>query len=665
MNRLRDETSPYLRQHADNPVDWLPFSAEAFARARELDRPLLVSIGYSACHWCHVMAHESFEDEEIAGQINDGFVAVKVDREERPDVDAIYMDAVQALTGQGGWPLNVFCTPDGRPFFGGTYFPKRASHGMASFPDVLSAISDAWVNRRAEIDAQAEELTDAVGRRLAGALPSDRAPQALALVDHATERIAALYDSEHPGFGQAPKFPQAPMIELLLHADHLGRPGTLEMATSALQAMASGGIYDHLGGGFARYSVDSAWQVPHFEKMLYDQAALARAYLHAFQVTGDSRFFQVLAETIGYVLRELRSPEGGLYSSQDADSEGEEGRFYVWTKDGLVSVLGDEGADSAASWYGVTERGNFEDGRTVLHRPVIGDLVRLPEIEAARAALFAARAERVPPATDDKVLCEWNAMTAAMLAEAAAATGREEWGEAAVDITDFLLSRLRRPDGRWLRSYAKGRAANLAVAADYAWLVDAFTRLGELTGKRRFTDAALDTAAGLIDLFSAPDGGWFTSGADADPLVVRARDLYDGVTPAAGSVAASALARLGAITGEEALIQRAEQTVAASAAALSAGPAALCHLVEAAVLIELGAVEVVVVGNDPDLVAAASGPYEPARVLVVGEETPSPLLEGRDAEGVYVCRRGVCLAPVKEPAAVGPAIAAAATERAA
>jgi uncharacterized protein YyaL (SSP411 family) len=663
MNHLTGELSPYLSQHRDNPVDWYPWGEEAFAAARRLDRPLLISIGYSACHWCHVMAHESFEDELTARLLNDGFVAVKVDREERPDVDAVYLEAVAELNGQAGWPLTVFATPDGRPFFGGTYFPAHAQHGLPAFRDLLAAVAAAWTEGRDELVRQADELTAAVAARLESAPPpAANLPRAAALVEEAVDRFAASFDEEWGGVGRAPKFPQPPMLELLWRAHDLGYPNAAPMAAATLEEMASGGIYDHLGGGFARYSVDRQWLVPHFEKMAYDQAMLSRCYLHAWQVTGDVRWRQVLEETLDYVLGVLRDPCGGIRSSEDADSEGEEGRFYLWTPSQLTAVLGPEHGAAAAKWYGVTAEGNFGAGRSVLHRPVRGDLMRSAEVESWRAALERARSARVRPAMDDKVLTEWNAMTCSALAEAAAATGNETWRQAAVEVGEFLLASLRRPDGRWLRAWQSGRAAHLALAADYAWLVDCLTRLGELTGLGRYTEEALTTAHELIRLFSADDGGWYTTGSDAEALVVRPRQDHDGVTPAAGSVAALALARLAAISGDERCQTRATQSVAAAGAVLAGSPLSFPHLVEAAVFLEIGAVEVVIVGDRPDLVAAASAGYVPSRVLVWGESPPSPLVAGREAAGAYVCRRGVCLSPVTDPAAVSAAIDRTATD---
>jgi len=647
VNRLAGETSPYLRQHRDNPVDWYPWGDEAFARARELDRPLLVSIGYSSCHWCHVMAHESFEDETTAAAINERFVAVKVDREERPDVDAVYMDAVQALTGGGGWPLTVFVDPDGRPFFGGTYFPKVATRGMAAFSAVLDAVAAAWADRRGELEEQAARLTGAVGAHLGPPPPPEhRAPGAAEALEGFLRRFGELYDPDYGGIGRAPKFPQPPMLELALRAGEAGNAAALEMVLTTLAAMASGGIYDHVGGGFARYSTDRIWLVPHFEKMLYDQAGLARLYLHAYQVTGDPRWRQVTEEILDYVLSDLRDADGGISSAEDADSAGEEGLFYTWTSEEFDAALPDELRAAARAWYGVGPTPNFEGGRSILHRPVRGDLVRPAVIEAARRELHRVRSERERPGLDDKVLTEWNAMTVAALAETASVTGDERYRAAAVEVAEFLLRELRRPDGRWLRSYQSGRAAHLGLLGDYAWMTECLVRVAECTGESRWLEEAETVAEAMLALFSAPDGGFYLSGADAPALVVRPRDTYDGVVPAAGSAAAGALARLGAITGNDAYLRRAEHAVAGAAAALESGPIALPHLIGAALTLERGALEIVIAGDRPDLVDVVRPRYLPESVLAWGEPGPGPLWEGRDDDRAYVCRGGVCLAPV-------------------
>ena len=647
MNRLAGETSPYLRQHRDNPVDWYPWGEEAFARARLLDRPLLVSIGYSACHWCHVMAHESFEDEVTAAAINERFVAVKVDREERPDVDTVYMDAVQALTGSGGWPLTVFVDPDGRPFFGGTYFPKVASRGMAAFSAVLDAVAAAWTEHRDEVEDQAARLTASVGSHLGPPPgPEHRAPTASEAEDGFLRRFEELYDPEYGGIGRAPKFPQPPMLELVLRAGEAGNSAALAMVDATLAAMASGGIYDHVGGGFARYSTDRTWLVPHFEKMLYDQALLARLYLHGYQVTGDDRWRQVSTEVLDYVLSDLRDGAGGICSAEDADSSGQEGRFYTWTGEELDAALPRELRTVARAWYGVGETPNFEHGQSILYRPVRGDLARPDDVEAARRELHAARSLRERPGLDDKVLTEWNAMAVAALAEAASVTGEARYRLAAVEVGEFLLGALRRPDGRWLRSYQSGHAAHLGLLGDYAWMAECLVRLAECTGEARWLREAEQVADAMMALFSAPDGGFYLTGEDAPALVVRPRDTYDGVIPAAGSAAAGALVRLGALSGNDVYLRRAEEAIEGAAAALEAGPIALPHLIGAALTLEQGSLEIVVAGERPDLVGLVQRRYLPEAVLAWGEPTAGPLWEGRNDDRAYVCRGGVCLAPV-------------------
>jgi len=657
MNRLAEETSPYLRQHRDNPVDWYPWGQDAFEVARAQDRPVLLSVGYSACHWCHVMAHESFEDQATAAEINRAYVAVKVDREERPDVDAIYMDAVQALTGQGGWPMTVFLTPDGQPFYAGTYFPKADRHGLPGFVKVLRAIDALWHDQRDEVLAQAGALAGAMATsaKISGGEPDARewakGPGGEGafwknLLETAQVALRGAHDATWGGFGRAPKFPQPTMVELALRG-FFGQADLAGVVTTTLDAMASGGLYDHLGGGFHRYSVDERWLVPHFEKMLYDQAGLARAYLHAWQVSGEGRWLAVVEETVAYVSRDLASPGGGVCSAEDADSEGEEGRFYVWRPEELSDVLGRSLAARAMEWYGVTQAGNFE-GANILHRPVRGDLVRPPEVEQARAALLAVRSRRTRPGLDDKVLTEWNAMWCSTLAEAAGATGRVDWWSSATGVAEFLCSALRREDdGRWLRSWQGGRARQLAYAADYAWLVDAFTRLGELRGQARWTQLARETADALLELFWDPDeGGLFTTGKDAERLIVRAKDTIDGATPSANSVAAMALGRLGALTGEDRYTEAAWSILELLAGRAAGSPTAFTNLLAAADLLSGGITEVAVVGDRPDLVAAVAAGYRPAVVRAWGEPYPSPLWEGREAGKAYVCRNYACLEPV-------------------
>jgi uncharacterized protein YyaL (SSP411 family) len=656
VNRLADETSPYLQQHKDNPVDWYPWSDEAFARAVAEDKPVLLSVGYSACHWCHVMAHESFEDPSVAAVMNASFVNVKVDREERPDVDAIYMEATQAMTGSGGWPMTVFLTPDGRPFFAGTYFPKTSHHGRPGFVDVMRAVQEAWSARRSEVLEQADQLAESVRARSTLSGASDEHGHALdrSMLAAGYEALRSMYEPEWGGFGRAPKFPQVSYLELLFRAYSLnGSDETLAMITTTLDAMASGGIYDHLGGGFSRYSVDAFWMVPHFEKMLYDQAQLLRAYVHGWQLTGNPNWRQVASEIVSYVLRDLRSAAGGLCSAEDADSEGEEGKFYVWRPEEIASVLDGEGLTAVANeWWGVTKSGNFE-GSNILHRPERGALVRPDDVERARALLFDARSLRVRPGLDDKVLTEWNAMFVSALAEAGAAMGEPSWVAAAEATGDFLLQSMRgASDGRWLRSWQGGRANDRlpAYAVDHAWLVDAFTRLGEATGSARWIAAARGVADELLRLFLDPDeGGFFTVGHDAQQLLVRQKDYYDGATPSANGVGAVALLRLGALTGSSAYTAAGERVLAWLAESMAHHPQAFTFALAGVDLVASGIDEVAIVGRDrPDLVTAVQGAYLPRAVLAWGEPYDSPLWEGRAAGLAYVCRDFSCKAPVSD-----------------
>ncbi len=668
MNRLADQTSPYLRQHADNPVHWWPWGEEAFAEARRRDVPVLLSVGYSACHWCHVMAHESFEDDEVAAAVNERFVNVKVDREERPDVDAVYMEATQAMTGSGGWPMTVFMTPEGEPFFCGTYFPRQRRQGMPGFLDVCAAIDDAWRTRRDDVLGQSAQLTTHL-RQTIGAAPGSRPAPGPEVVDAAVAGLLEAHDDTAGGFGGAPKFPQPASVDLLLrHAarsDAPRRDDALRAATTTLDAMAAGGIYDHVGGGFSRYSVDGGWLVPHFEKMLYDQALLVRAYLHAWLLTGEHRHRQVVDETITYVLRDLRHPGGGFHSAEDADSEGEEGLFYLWTPEEIRAALGPDEAAAAMQWYGVTEGGNFE-GRTILNRRhAPGQIERPLLVEDCRLRLFDARTERVRPGLDDKVLTEWNGLMLASLAEAAAATGNRAWLDAAVLTAEMLCTRLRTPAGRWLRSWQgdatdpddPGRAHQPAFAADHAALVDGFTRLAEATGQARWIAEARHAADALLTLFRDEEGsGFFTTGSDGEALVARPKDLQDGATPSANSNAAWALLRLSALTGEERYRAAAEEVLGLLGPLVDRHPLAFSHLAAAVDLYGRGTTEVVVPGDASALVATAQQRWLPTGVVAWGEPYPSPLWEGREEGRAYVCRQFTCQAPVAEPAALAAAL---------
>jgi uncharacterized protein YyaL (SSP411 family) len=590
------------------------------------------------------MAHESFEDEETATLMNELFVNVKVDREERPDVDAIYMEAVQAMTSHGGWPMTVWLTPEGEPFYGGTYFPKSPRGGLPAFTQVCAGVAEAWKDRRRDIEDQAGRLSGMLRSSTQLAPGGDDLPPR-DVVHTAAARLAEQFDSEWGGFGRAPKFPQPDLLELLLRSHAAsGEPASLARVTTTLDAMASGGIYDHLGGGFARYSVDRVWLVPHFEKMLYDQAGLARAYLHAWQVTGEERYLQVLSETIDYVRRDLRHPEGGFYSSEDADSEGVEGKFYVWQQSELEEHLGQD-APVAIAWWGVTPQGNFE-GSNILNRPVRSDLLRPEAVERARRTLFEVREKRVRPGLDDKVLTEWNGLFLATLAEAAAATGRSDWLDDARANGEFLLANLRRDDGRWLRSFQGGKARHLAYAADYAAMAGAFAKLAEATGEARWIAEARTLADGLLDLFwDSEAGGLFTNGHDAEQLITRGKDVVDNVIPSANGSAVVALVRLAALTGEERYRERAEDIIRLVSEPISRHPTAFAHLLAAVDMLAAPVTEIAVTGERPDLVRAVQSRFLPNAVLAWGEPYPSPLFEGRSEGLAYVCRNYACQRP--------------------
>jgi uncharacterized protein YyaL (SSP411 family) len=654
VNRLVEETSPYLRQHRDNPVDWYPWGEAAFAAARDRDVPIMLSIGYSACHWCHVMAHECFEDVEVADAMNAAFVNVKVDREERPDVDALYMAALQSISGRGGWPLTMALTPEGRPFWGGTYFPK------APFLQVVSAIDDAWRNRRGELDAQAQQIIDAVAKtaetKASSSLPT------LELVNESLKRLSAAFDPDWGGFGQAPKFPSTHHVELVLRAYmSSGLDNAKNVVTTTLDAMASGGMYDHIGGGFARYSTDREWLVPHFEKMLYDQAQLSTLYRQAYSVLGKPDHRVVVEETIGYVLRELRHDDGGFFSSQDADSEGPagtpvEGIYYTWTPAEVRRALAgapEELADAAIAWWGITDDGNFE-GRSIPNRlHARGELRRPRDIEVARQRLLEIRSHRPRPHTDDKVLTEWNALFLASLADAAATFQRDDWKQAAVANAEFLLRELRGPDGRWMRSWqADGspRARHAALAADHAALVGAFIRVAEATGQARWITAARETADTMLDWYWDPsEGGLYTTAEDAEQLAVRQKDVHDDATASANSLAAHALLRLAALTGEQRYRNFADRILQLLAPIAEQAPGGVSNALMAVELRQRGLVELAVVGDAPELVRIAQMLWRPDVVLAWGERYDSPLWEGRQDGHAYLCRDHVCQQPVTTP----------------
>jgi len=663
-NRLAQETSPYLLQHRDNPVDWYPWGPEALARARELDRPILLSVGYSACHWCHVMERESFEDEATAAYMNERFVCVKVDREERPDVDALYMEAVQAISGQGGWPMTVFCDPDGVPFYGGTYFPPDESRGMPSFRMVMEAVLDAFENRREELRERAPET-----RRRLGAIgavePAGERPGA-ELLDGAVATLREGADMERGGFGGAPKFPPASTLELLLAR------GERAPVERTLDAMMAGGIYDQLGGGFARYSVDASWLVPHFEKMLYDNAQLATAYLHGWQALGHERYRRVVEETLDWALREMRGPEGGFYSALDADSEGEEGRFYTWTPAELSAVLGAERAAEVGARYGVSEAGNFE-GRNILHLAG-GAAAAEPEgLAEARRKLYEARAQRVWPGLDDKRLAAWNALMLGALAEAGAVLERDDYLDAARQCADFVLDRMRadafaesdamRNEQRTrhlLRTYKDGEARLNAYLEDHAFLLEALLTLYEATLEPRWFEQARALAETTIERFGdAERGGFFSTSSDHEELIARRKEIGDHPIPSGNSAAALGLLRLEALTGERRYGEWAAGVLRLFAKAAPRRPDAFAHLLRALDFDLAPVKEVALVGDDlAELAATVRSEHRPHLVLAGGPEGADapPLLQERSAvEGkptAYVCEHFACQAPTTDPGAL-------------
>ncbi|MHC4876666.1 MAG: thioredoxin domain-containing protein [Planctomycetota bacterium] len=555
-NRLVDETSPYLLQHAYNPVDWYPWGDEAIARSKEIDRPIFLSIGYSACHWCHVMEHESFENDAIAAIMNEHFVCVKVDREERPDLDQIYMNAVQLLTGQGGWPMSMFLTPDLKPFFGGTYWPPTARWGRPGFREVLLGVHDAWTNRRERIETQSEEITEAVVR--VSGVRAEPTSLTEELLRGAGSDLVAAADRTDGGFGGAPKFPHPMTLRVLLRFwKRFGNDDALAIVTHTLDQMAAGGIYDHLGGGFARYSTDARWLVPHFEKMLYDNALLVPAYLEAFQATGNANYARVVRETLDYVLREMTQPEGGFYATQDADSEGEEGKFFVWSDAEIRELLGDD-ADVFCNCYDVAPSGNWE-GKNILNRPrshaQMTEQLQLAEealdevLARCRATLFEARSQRVAPGRDDKVLASWNGMMIAAMAQAARVLGESTYANAASDAARFILSTMRDDGGRLLHSFKDGRARFNAYLDDYVCLIDGLVELFQTTGSTEWLTSALELADRVFEQFADPDaGGFFYTSTDHEQLITRSKDGMDNATPSGNGMAAYALLRLGRIT---------------------------------------------------------------------------------------------------------------------
>ena len=667
-NHLQNETSPYLLQHVDNPVDWHPWGEEAMKLAEEQDKPLLLSIGYAACHWCHVMAHESFEDEATAAQMNADFINVKVDREERPDIDSIYMQAINAMTGRGGWPMTVFLTPDGKPFYAGTYFPNEPRHGMPSFRQILTGVTKAWNDDRENVVGSAGEVANRL-QALSG-VGFEAEPLDVEVFTSALRGLGQRFDATWGGFGDAPKFPQPMTIELLLR-ESLRNEGTdaLEMAELTLRKMADGGMYDHLGGGFARYSVDHRWLVPHFEKMLYDNAQLARVYLHAWQVTGNDFYRRITEETLDYVLLEMRHEDGGFYSSQDADSEGVEGKFYVWSADEIREALGED-ADTFIRIYGVSNEGNWEGHNILnLHLDPQGLATQLgidagsleARMAAARTKLYELRSKRIWPGLDDKILTSWNGLMLAAFAEAGTAFCRPDYIVAAEANAEFLHRTMRRDSGRLFRTWRAGSEAKYnAYLEDYAYLADGLLALYEATFETRWIDWARELAEVMLKHFRDPDnGGFFDTSDDHEQLIHRPKDLQDNAVPSGNSMAASVLLKLSLLTGKGDYWQVAEQSVGAMTKFMSQYPSGFGQWLNAASFMLSEPREIALVGSqdelEPLLEVARSG-YRPFQVIAAGDggkEAPLPLLENRplvDGKGTaYVCRQFVCQAPVTEP----------------
>ena len=714
-NRLIGETSPYLQQHAYNPVDWYPWGPEALARAQAEDKPILLSVGYSACHWCHVMAHESFEDPGTAALMNELFVNVKVDREERPDIDAIYMEAVQAMTQHGGWPMTVFLTPEGKPFYGGTYYPPMPRYGMPSFPQLLNAIADAWRNRRRELESAGERMVDVLNR--SSVLAPAEAEFTPDVLNRAWHGMLRSHDSSEGGFGGAPKFPQPMNLDFLLQSYlRTGDQTTLRAVTLTLHKMAAGGIYDQLGGGFHRYSTDDHWLAPHFEKMLYDNAQLARIYLHAWQVTGDAAFRRIVEETLDYVLREMTSPEGGFYSTQDADSEGNEGKFFLWTPAEVTALLGPEDASLFCAYFDVTARGNFHEGgasANILHIPrelsaVARELKVSPErlahaVTRGRKILFAAREQRVHPGRDDKILAEWNGLMIHAFAEAGAALERPDYIAAAERAAEFVLTKMsaaadlqisksanhesritnhesanqqateddRRPSSvvrRLYRTYKDGRAHLNAYLEDYTAVALGLIGLYQATFELRWLEAAISLAEVIVARFADGDtGGFFQTATDHEQLIARRKDFVDSAVPSGNSLTAELLLRLSKLLDRPNTADRAAAAMRLMADAMGQQPLAFGRMLGALDLALSPGQEIAIIGDPAAadtraLLAEVWRRYLPNSVLACAAPTDEaalaavPLLANRgQMDGratAYVCRNYVCKLPVVEPAAL-------------
>jgi uncharacterized protein YyaL (SSP411 family) len=667
-NRLAGETSPYLLQHAHNPVDWYPWGPEALARARELDRPIFLSIGYAACHWCHVMERESFEDAATAADLNRDFVAIKVDREERPDLDQVYMGAVQAMTGQGGWPMSVFLTPDGRPFYGGTYFPPRPHLGLPAFRDVLAGAARAWREQRLEVVAAGTRLAETLTEQ--NRLPTDGAAPTAELLAGTVDALQSRFDTLNGSWGGAPKFPQPMTLDFLLGRIAAGDRRPIAMVRYTLDRMADGGIRDQLGGGFHRYATDPIWLVPHFEQMLYDNAQLARTYLRAWAVLGIDRYREVAEGVLEYLLRELRRDDGTFAASQDADTDGVEGATFTWTAAEIRDVLGDD-APLFSTTYGVRDEGNWE-GRTILSRlePAAGDddavdAGREARLAAARARLLERRATRPQPARDDKALAAWNGLAIGALADAGRllpSPAADRHRVAATEAASAILAGLRRPDGRLGRSWKDGRSTGEGVLEDYADLADGLLALYEATFDERWFVAARELADVILEHFVDPAGGFFDTADDHETLVTRPKDPQDNAVPSGGSMATRVLLRLAALTGDARYGAPAERALTTVGAFLGRYPTGFANWLSAAALAVGGIVELAIVGSPEDpatqeLLAVARTDGRPDLVVAVSaepEHSVIPLLAERVAiDGrptAYVCRGFACRLPVTDPA---------------
>ncbi len=673
-NRLVDETSPYLLQHAHNPVNWYPWGPEALAKASAEDKPIFLSIGYSACHWCHVMEEESFENETTATLMNELFISIKVDREERPDLDSIYMDAVVSMTNSGGWPMSVFLTPTGQPFYGGTYYPPEPRYGMPSFHQVLHSVAKAYRERREDVLGQATRLTEALQRT--AYLSTQGGDLGTELLDDAVGSLDESFDRNNGGFGSHPKFPQPMTLDFLMaYYQRTGNLDALYMAEVTLEKMAHGGIYDQLGGGFHRYSVDAIWLVPHFEKMLYDNSQLLRTYLHAWQITDQPLYRQVVEETIAYVLREMTAPDGGFYSTQDADSEGEEGKFFVWTPAEIEKALGAHEAAIFETYYGVSDRGNFE-GHNILSvvRSVenVAERLRVSVSEVKRVLaegrqkLFALREKRIKPARDEKILTEWNGLMIHALAECGVVLGREDAQQAAMRAADFVLTNMSQADGKLYRSHKDGQARFNAYLEDYAAFIRALIALYEATFDLRWLAEASRLTQILFEQFHDPDnGGFFQTGTDHEQLVVRRKDFIDNAIPSGNSLAAEALVRLGVLVNNPTYRREANRILLTLKETMARQPTGFGRLLGTAEAILSPSQEIAIIGEPADegtqaLLQEVHKRYLPHTVVASkrpGEASLLPLLEGRELvqgkAAAYVCENYACQLPVTDATAFG------------